>query len=144
MSPRNRLLGRLSWLGLLTLLVGMVLTACGDNTATNTAAATTAAATTAAATTAAATTAAATTAAATTAAATTAAGGTGTTAAAGTPNTSVSGTIRYAIAPSSPEEDKLVDQQLSEFGKLYPNVKVTKEVIASDYDTKIKTSIAGN
>lgn len=179
MSPRNRLLGRLSWLGLLTLLVGMVLTACGDNTATNTAAATTAAATTAAATTAAATTAAATTAAATTAAATTAAattaagttaaattaaattaaattaaattaaattaaGGTGTTAAAGTPNTSVSGTIRYAIAPSSPEEDKLVDQQLAGFAKLYPNVKVTKEVIASDYDTKIKTSIAGN
>jgi multiple sugar transport system substrate-binding protein len=184
----KRFLGRLSLLGFMLLVVGMVLGACGDNTATSTvapaattaaattraatagaattaaASATTAAATTAAAsgaaTTAAATTAAsATTAAATTAAATTAASGAATTAAAGattaasgtgaaapagTPDPSVSGTVRFAIAPSSPEEDKLVDQQLANFAQLYPNVKVTKEVIASDYDTKIKTAIAGN
>jgi arabinogalactan oligomer/maltooligosaccharide transport system substrate-binding protein len=68
----NKLFKRTALLVALMML-GLVLAACGDNTATTAPAATTAAATTAAATTAAATTAAATTAAATTAAATTAA-----------------------------------------------------------------------
>ncbi len=72
MSRISRIRG-LSWLGIFSLLVTLVLTACGDNTAAPTVAATTAAATTAAATSAAATTAAATSAAATTAAATSAA-----------------------------------------------------------------------
>lgn len=159
---------RLSWLGIFSLLVTLLLAACGDATNTSapattaaaaatTAAATTAAATTAAATTAAATTttAAATTAAATTAAATTASATTAaatTAAAAGTtaasenitPNTSISGNIRLSTATSSPEEDAIVNQQLQNFAKAYPNIKVNHEVIASDYDTKIKTSIAGN
>jgi multiple sugar transport system substrate-binding protein len=137
-------------LGIFSLLVTLVLSACGDATSTTApattapAAATTAAATTAAATTAAATTAAATTAAATTAAATTAAATTAaTTTAAITPNTSVSGNVRIAIAPSSPAEDAIVDQQLANFAKAYPNVKATKEVIASDYTTKIQTELAG-
>ncbi len=71
---KRRLRNRASWLMLLTVLLGLVLAACGDDTATTAPVATTAAATTAAATTAAATTApATTTAAAPTAAATTAA-----------------------------------------------------------------------
>ncbi len=178
MSNEKRTLGRVSMIGLLTLLVALLLAACGDNTATNTAAPATtgstggvvttaaagaattaavattaagAAATTAAATTAAgagaATTAAATTAAgagaATTAAATTAAGAS-TAAADITPNPAVSGTVKLATATSSPEEDKIVDDQLANFAKAYPNVKVQRNTIASDYDTKIKTLIAGN
>jgi multiple sugar transport system substrate-binding protein len=150
---------RLSGLGIFSLLVMLVLAACGD--ATNTAAPATTAATSttaaAAATTAASVTtaAAATTAAgATTAAAgaTTAAAGATTTAAGATaaasdtitPNTSLSGTVRLSTATSSPEEDAIVKQQLQNFAKAYPNVKVNHEIIASDYDTKIKTSIAGN
>ena len=118
-------------------------TAAATTAAATTAAATTAAATTAAATTASATTAAATTAAATTAAATTSAATTAAATAAITPNTSVSGNVRIAIAPSSPAEDAIVDQQLANFAKAYPNVKATKEVIASDYTTKIQTELAG-
>ncbi len=152
-------LRRVSWLAVFSLLVAMLLVACGD--ATNTAGpaaggstATTAAAGGAAMTTAAggaAMTTAAGGAAMTTAAAgaamTTAAGGAAmTTAAAGaamTPNTTVSGNVRISTATSSPEEDAIVDQQLANFAKAYPNIKVQREVIASDYDTKIKTLIAG-
>ena len=49
-----------------------------------------------------------------------------------------------AIAPSGPDESALVNQQIANFNKLYPNVKVTREDIAQDYDTKIKTEVAAN
>lgn len=51
--------------------------------------------------------------------------------------------MRIAIAPSSPAEKAIVDQQLANFAKAYPNVKATEEVIASDYNTKIQTELAG-
>ncbi len=150
LSGQKRLLSRISWLSLLALMTGLLLAACGDATNTVAPAATTAAAATtavAAATTAAA---AATTAAAgatTAAVAATTAAAAATTAAAGgdaAPNTTVTGNVRLATATSSPEEDKIVDQQVANFTKAYPNVKVAREIIASDYDTKIKTLIAGN
>ena len=115
---------------------------------TSAAAMTTAAGGGAAATTAAMTTAAMTTAAgggaATTAAMTTAAAAGGGTTTDVAPNPAVTGNVRLATATSSPEEDAIVAQQLANFAKAYPNVKVNREVIASDYDTKIKTAIAGN
>jgi len=49
-----------------------------------------------------------------------------------------------AIAPSGPAESDLVNQQIANFNKLYPNIKVTREDIAQDYDTKIKTEVAAN
>jgi len=131
----------MSWLGLLTLAMAVLLGACGDSAASSTALpAATAAATTAAAASAATTAAG--------AAATTAAAGTAaTTAAAGAteiaPNPGISGNVRLTTATSSAEEDAIVAQQLANFAKVYPNVKVQREIIASDYDTKIKTSIAG-
>ena len=151
----TRTVRQLSWLGAFFLLVALFLTACGD--ATNTPGAATGTTPGGAATTAAMTTAAGGTTATTAAMMTTAAGGTTattaammTTAAGGsapaadlTPNPSVTGSVRLSTATSSPEEDAIVSQQLANFAKAYPNVKVNREVIASDYDTKIKTAIAG-
>jgi multiple sugar transport system substrate-binding protein len=138
MATSNNLFKRLSLFGLVAILMGVLLGACGDNTNTPGTAATTAAApaTTAAG-------------AATTAAtgATTAAGAATTAAGAGAatlaPDTSVTGEVRLATATSSPEEDKIVETQIQNFQKAYPNVKVNREIIASDYDTKVKTLISG-
>ena len=174
MSSEKRLFSRFSWLGVMALLIAALLAACGDATntpapatsgagptasvttmaastaammttaaMTTNSAMTTMAPTTAAMTTMAPTTAAMTTASGTTAAMTTAAM-TGSTVTEPAVNTSISGSVRVAIAPSSPQEGTIVDQQLTNFAKVYPNVKVTKEVIASDYTTKVKTELAGN
>lgn len=121
----KRHLSKLSLIGLMALLVSLVLSACSSATNTVAPAATTAPA----------------------AAMTTAPAGAATTAPAGNvpvPNPTTSGTVRIAVAPSSPAEDAIVDQQLANFAKAYPNIKATKEVIASDYLTKIQTLIAGN
>ncbi len=143
MRVKTGAMPRVSFLTVLSIVMMALLAACGDPSATPVPAATTAAATTAArATTAAGATTAA--AAATTAAgATTAAAAATTAAAAVAPNTAITGNVRIAIAPSSPAEDAIVDQQLANFAKAYPNVKATKEVIASDYLTKIQTLLAG-
>jgi multiple sugar transport system substrate-binding protein len=123
-NTKTPIFRRVSFISLGVLLLSLLLSACGSS-ATNTPVAPVA--TTAPA-----------------GAATTAPAGAATTAAgAATANTSVSGNVRIAIAPSSPAEDAIVDQQLANFAKAYPNVKVSKEVIASDYLTKIQTLIAG-
>lgn len=127
-NTKTSLFRRVTFLSLGVLLVSLILSACGSSASPTNTAAPAGAVTSAPAS------------------ATTAAGGTATTAPAGgaaTANTSVSGNVRIAIAPSSPAEDAIVDQQLANFAKAYPNVKVSKEVIASDYLTKIQTLIAG-
>ncbi|OJW06556.1 MAG: ABC transporter substrate-binding protein [Chloroflexi bacterium 54-19] len=149
---------RQSCLVLLMLVFGLVLTACGDNTATTpaqtTAAATTAAATTAppAATTAAATTAAATTAAATTApAATTAAATTAanaTTAAAtpaaptvpAAPANNMTGTINWWHITTG-EPGKTIFQEMADaYMKANPGVKIEITILENDaFKTKLTT-----
>ncbi|HEX2913700.1 MAG TPA: extracellular solute-binding protein [Chloroflexia bacterium] len=154
---------RQSCLVLLMLVFGLILTACGDNTATTAPAATTAAATTAAAqaTTAAATTAAATTAAATTAAATTAAPTTAaattaaaTTAAAAT--TTAAPTTAAVVPPAKPsgltgkiswwhittgEPGKSAWQAMADaYMKANPGVQIEITILENDaFKTKLTT-----
>ena len=54
----------------------------------------------------------------------------------------LSGNVRVSGWSSSPAEDKLVTDAIDAFMKANPNVKVTWEPIAKDYDTVLKTNIA--
>src|SRR5438552_14323825 len=54
----------------------------------------------------------------------------------------LSGEIRISGWSSSPTEDALLTDSIDAFMKANPNVKVTWEPIAKDYDTVLKTNIA--
>ena len=54
----------------------------------------------------------------------------------------LSGSVRVSGWSSSPAEDKLVTDAIDAFMKANPDVKVTWEPIAKDYDTVLKTNIA--
>ncbi|HEX2910720.1 MAG TPA: sugar ABC transporter substrate-binding protein [Chloroflexia bacterium] len=116
---------------LATMLVAVILAACGDNSATPAPAATTAAATTAASSQ---TTAAATSAAATTAAATAATGG-----------SKNPVTITYFTFSAAPDHLKDLDAMIKAFQAQNPEITVKVETAPYDnYFTKLQTLVAGN
>jgi len=53
-------------------------------------------------------------------------------------------TLTVSGAPSSPAEDALVRQNLNNFMKAHPNIKVNWAPISGDYEVKMRSNIASN
>ncbi|MCX7904040.1 MAG: ABC transporter substrate-binding protein [Caloramator sp.] len=50
--------------------------------------------------------------------------------------------IKLGVWASSPAESELLDNQIKEFEKLYPNIKIEKQVITGDYNQAMQVKIA--
>lgn len=51
-------------------------------------------------------------------------------------------TLKVGMWSSSPAETKLIDDQIAEFNKSFPKIKIEKEVITGDYNQAMQTRIA--